>query len=100
MNLFSNVYLFLLDVGAPLVVGHFVVAFLLDLWVLLEDVRHGSLKGAVNGKRPNGEGTTDGRQAVKGVVASCRLPPSHHRQVIAVPRLDIASLQSRQGSHA
>lgn len=42
----------LLDVGAPLVVCHFIVAFLLDLWVLLEDVRHGGLKGR-NGNRPN-----------------------------------------------
>lgn len=40
------VSLHLLDVGAPLVVGHFVVALLLDLGVLLEDVLHGRLTNA------------------------------------------------------
>lgn len=49
------VYHCLLEVGAPLVVCHFIVALLLDLWVLLKDVRHGSLRGITKAKaeRPN-----------------------------------------------
>lgn len=41
----------LLEVGAPLVVGHLVVALLLDLGVLLEDIRHGRLSAVRQGGR-------------------------------------------------
>lgn len=73
------VYLRLLDVGAPLVVCHFIVAFLLDLGVLLEDVCHGSLKWA----EPRGKG-----RVLHGTSASTK------GKLV----MYFASLQSRKGS--